>query len=405
MTPWLSVVGIGEDGLSGLSPAARALVDQAEVLVGGARHLAMLRDDPRERLQWPCPFDPLVAELEKRRGRRVCVLATGDPTCFGVAPLLGRHFAADEMQVVPAPSAFSLACARLGWNALDVDSVSLHGRPLGTLHPFVQPEARVLVLSRDGDTPAQVASLLRERGYPQSRITVFEHMGSAKEKSVTHTAESWTEPRSADLNTIALHCVAGDDAVTLPCTPGLPDDAYEHDGQLTKREARAMTLASLAPGPGQTLWDIGAGCGSVSIEWMRAARRTRAIAVERNATRCGFIRHNASALGTPSLEVIEAAASGALAGLPTPDAVFVGGGIVAPKVMDLCWTALPSGGRLVANAVSMESERVLTDWQQRTGGNLVRLSVARLSPVGRLHAWRPLMPVTHFAVTKHGALS
>lgn len=405
MTQWLSVVGIGDDGLSGLSPAARSLVDEAEVLVGGARHLAMLADDSRERLQWPCPFDPLVPELERRRGRRVCVLATGDPSWFGVAPLLGRHFAADEMRVVPAPSAFSLACARLGWNALDVDTVSLHGRPLETLHPFVQPGARVLILSRDGGTPAEVASLLRQRGYPGSRMTVFEHMGSAKEKSVTHAAESWPEQRSADLNTIAVQCVAGEDAVTLPCTAGLPDDAYEHDGQITKREVRALTLASLAPGPGQTLWDIGAGCGSVVVEWLRAARRTRAIAVEKNPSRCELIRTNASALGVPSVEVVEAAAPEALAGLATPDAVFVGGGIVEPEVMDRCWAALPRGGRLVANAVSVEAERVLADWQQKTGGTLVRLSVSRLSPVGRFHGWRPMMPVTHFAATKHGAAS
>jgi precorrin-6Y C5,15-methyltransferase (decarboxylating) len=398
-------VGIGDDGLAGLSPAARALVDEAEVLVGGARHLAMLADDRREHLQWPCPFDPLVPELEQRRGRRVCVLATGDPSFFGVAPLLGRHFEADEMRVVPAPSAFSLACARLGWSALDVDTVSLHGRPLETLHPFVQPGARVLILSRDGDTPARVASLLRERGYAGSRLTVFEHMGSGKEKRITHTAASWPAQRPADLNTIALQCVAGEEAVTLPCAAGLPDDAYEHDGQLTKREVRALTLASLAPGPGQTLWDIGAGCGSVAIEWLRVARRARAIAVEKTASRCELIRRNANALGVPSVEVIEAVAPAPLAGLATPDAVFVGGGIVAPGVMDGCWSALPAGGRLVANAVSVEAERVLADWQQKVDGTLVRLSVSRLSPVGRFHAWRPMMPVTHFAATKHGAAS
>lgn len=401
MSRWLSIVGIGDDGLDGLTAAARTLVDQAEVLVGGDRHLAMLPADGRERMSWPKPFDPTLATLKAYRGRPVCVLASGDPSCYGVGSLIAAQLGAEEMRIVPAPSAYSLACARLGWNLAEVETLSLHARPLELLHPFIQPQARLLVLSRDGDTPRQIAGLLCERDYGRSRVSVLEHMGGCEERVVSGAAASWDEKPSADLNTVAIECVADAGAALLPRVAGLPDDVFEHDGQLTKREVRAVTLAVLAPVAGQTLWDIGAGCGSVSIEWMRAARGARAIAIEENSERCRMIASNAQALGTPGLDIVSGRAPGSLRELPSPDAVFIGGGATREGLFDTCWAALDGGGRLVANGVTVEGEQALAEWRRKVGGSLVRLSIARAAPVGRFLGWRPSMPVTQFAATKH----
>jgi precorrin-6Y C5,15-methyltransferase (decarboxylating) len=398
--PWLSVVGIGEDGLAGLAPPARALVDAAEVLAGGARHLAMVPDDGRERLAWPTPLDGLIDEILRRRGRRVCVLATGDPLCYGVGAKLARRVPIGEMTIVPAPSAFSLACARLGWSLPDIDTLTLHGRPVETMHPFVLPGARLLLLGRDGGTPAEVAALLAARGYGASRITVLEHMGGAAERRIEGTAAEWRHPRGADLATIAVECVAGTDAPLFPRSPGLPDEAYRHDGQLTKRELRAVTLAALMPVPGQLLWDVGAGAGSVAIEWMRADPRCRAVAIERDPARRTLIAANAAALGAPRLDIVAGEAPAALAGLPAPDAVFIGGGLGAPGLAESCWRALRPGGRLVANAVTVEGEAALAALRGAVGGELARISIARGEPVGRRTGWRALMPVTQFAARK-----
>ena len=410
MTRWLSVVGLGEGGLADLTPAARALVDGAEVLIGGARHLAMVPDtmDPdarlpdggRERLTWPSPFDALTGEIEARRGRRVCVLATGDPLFYGVGAKLTRHFDIDEMTIVPAPSAFSLACARLGWSAPDTTLLTLHGRPLEVLHPAIHPGGRLLALSQGGKTPARVAALLCERGYGSSRITVLQRMGGPQERRIEGTAADWSADDVADLNTLAIACIADPGSALLPAVPGLPDTAFRHDGQLTKREVRAATLAALAPVPEQLLWDVGAGCGSVAIEWLRAARGARAVAVEHEASRISFITANAAALGTPGLEIVEGRAPEALAGLQAPDAVFVGGGVSADGMLGACWSALKSGGRLVANAVTLEGEQALMAWASAKGGALTRLAVSRAEPVGGMTAWRPLMPVTQLAAVK-----
>ena len=400
MSPWLSVVGIGEDGLEALSPAARALVDDAEVLIGGERHLAMLPDDGRERLAWPSPLAALVDEIAGRKGQRVCVLATGDPQCFGIGVTLAKRIPLPEMTIVPAPSAFSLACARLGWPLAEVETVTLHGRPLALLHPFVQPGARLLILSENATTPGAVAGLLRDRGYGGSRLTVLEHLGGVKERLYEATAETWSAKDVADLNTLAVECVAEPEAALLPRTPGLADDAFRHDGQLTKREVRAATLAALAPLPGQRLWDVGAGCGSVAIEWLRAAPRSMAIAIEQKAARRVLIADNAAALGTPQLEIVAGEAPDALAGLAVPDAVFIGGGAATAGIFEACWSALAPGGRLVANAVTLEGEGALARWQGEVGGTLTRLAVVRAEPVGEFLGWRPLMPVTQFATVK-----
>ncbi len=398
---WLSVVGIGEDGLAGLAPAARALIEHAEVLVGGARHLAMAPDDGRERLTWPRgALTDLIPQLEERSDRAVCVLATGDPMFYGIGVTLARFIAAEEMTVVPAPSAFALACARLGWPTAAVETLTLHGRPPALVQSFIQPGARLLILSDDEETPGIVAAILGKRGYGDSRLTVLEHMGGEQERAVTGLARDWAVSGIAPFNTLAVECVAAAGAALLPRVPGLPDDAYRSDGQLTKREVRAATLAALAPIPGQLLWDIGAGAGSIAIEWMRAHSRCEAVAVERDPDRVRTIADNATALGAPRLDVVAGEAPAALDGLAAPDAVFVGGGAATAGLIEACWRALPAGGRLVANAITVEGEAALYHWREETGGALVRIAVSRAEPVGGFMGWRALAPVTQLAAVK-----
>lgn len=397
--PWLSVVGIGEDGLAGLGPRARALVDGAEILVGGARHLAMVPEDGRPRLSWRRPLDGTVSELAERRGRKVCVLATGDPMFHGVGVVLVRRFGADEIEIVPAPSAFSLAAARLGWPLGGVEKLTLHGRPLETVIPFVAPGARLLILANGPETPGALAELLAARGYGDSELVVLEHMGGGEERVLRSTAARWGRRGARPFNTVAVRCAAGPGAVVLPRVPGLPDDAFAGDGNLTKREIRAVTLAALAPGVGELLWDVGAGCGSIAIEWMRTRADCRAVAVERNPDRAAAAARNAAALGVPGLEVVAGEAPAALAELPAPDAVFVGGGAAVPGLLDACRGALSRGGRLVANAVTLEGEAALLEFRARHGGDLRRVAVSRAAPVGAFSGWKPLTPVTQLAAT------
>ena len=402
MTRWLTIIGIGEDGLSGLSPAARALVDTAEILVGGARHLAMVPPGPAGRLAWQRPFGDSVAAIARARGRRVTVLASGDPMWYGVGAVLARHFPREEMTILPQPGAFSLAAARLGWALADCALVSLHGRPLDGLRLHLAPSRRVLVLSEDGTTPAAVARLLTELGWGPSILTVLTHLGGARERVASMAAEEWGADEVARLNTIALECRAAPDARPLSRLAGLPDDSFEHDGQLTKREIRAATLASLAPLWGETLWDVGAGCGSIAIEWLRAVGSGAAVAIERDPARAAMIARNAAALGVPQLNIVAGEAPQALDGLARPDGIFVGGGVAEPGLLQALWAALRPGGRLVANIVSIEGERVALDWQVRRGGALNRIAVSRAEPLGGHHAWRPLLTVTQLLSVKPG---
>jgi precorrin-6Y C5,15-methyltransferase (decarboxylating) len=398
--PWLSVIGIGEDGIAGLTPAARALIDTAEVLVGGARHLAMAPPGAAERIFWERPFARTVAAIAARRGRRVAVLASGDPLWYGVGVTLARCFCTEEMTILPQRSAFGLAAARLAWPLAECGTLSLHGRPLDGLRRHLAPNRRLLILSENGGTPRAVAALLCRLGWGASRMTVLAHLGGPHEKIVSADAAEWGEREAPDLNTIALACRAGPGARAWPCLPGLPDDAFAHDGQLTKSEVRAVTLAALAPLPGALLWDIGAGCGSVAIEWLRAGEGRSAIAVERRAERAALIAHNAAALGVPELRIIGAAAPAALADLSAPEAVFLGGGLGEPGLLEFLWAALRPGGRLVANAVTLEGEARLLAWQRQHGGALTRLAVSRAGPLGARHAWRPLLPVVQLAAAK-----
>ena len=399
---WLSIVGIGEDGLAGLAPAARVLIEGADVLVGGRRHLDMLPDnDGREHLTWPRPpLTDLIPELRRRNDKAVCVMATGDPMFYGVGVTLARFIPVDEMTIVPAPSAFGLACARLGWPTAETETLTLHGRPAALVQSYIQPGARLLILSNGADTPGEIAAILRERGYGDSRITVLEHMGGEKERIVTGAAKDWRANDIAPFNTVAVECVAGADAMLLPRVPGLPDEAFRHDGQLTKREVRAATLAALAPVPGRHLWDVGAGSGSVAIEWMRAHGNCAATAIERNPNRVRLIADNAAALGTPKLAIVTGEAPEALDGLAPPHAVFIGGGLATGGVVETCWQALPTGGRLVANAVTIEGEQALFRFRDQNGGALSRIAVSRAEPIGAFSGWRPLMPVTQLAAVK-----
>ena len=407
MKPWLTVVGMGDDGPDGLAPAARAVVEQARVVVGGQRHLHLVGhlDPPgpgeRESIPWPKPFGALTETLDRLRGRPVCVLATGDPTCYGVGSILAERFGCEAVRIIPAPSAFSLARARLGWAAQEVETLSLHGRPLALVQPFIQPGARLLVLSANASTPVEVARVLRERGYGRSRLTVLSHLGGGNERMHAGTADSYrSEGAVADLNTLAIECVADPGAPLAPRTPGLADELYEHDGQLTKHEVRAITLAALGPVPGQLLWDVGAGCGSIGIEWMRTHPECRAVAIEPDGRRLEMIAANSAALGVPGIDVVNGRAIAALEGLAAPDAVFVGGGITEPGLLDVCRAALGPGGRLVANVVSVEGEAILDQWQRAHGGSLTRIAVTRCEPLGRFRGWRPMAPVTQLVWTK-----
>ena len=399
MTAWLTLVGIGEDGYAGLGEAARAALGQARCIVGAARQLALLPADlPGAHELWPSPFslEPVLA----RRGTPVCVLASGDPLFYGVGASLARQLPATEMQVFSAPSSVALAAARLGWPLQEVAVLSLVARPLAALQALIHPGARLLLLSNDGDSPAAVAELLRQRGFGPSRLTVLEHLGGSSERRVEGLARDWALPRAADLNLLAVECVAAADARLLPLTPGLDDALYRHDGQLTKRDVRAITLARLAPQPGELLWDVGAGCGSIGIEWMRAHASCRAIAIEADVGRQAHIQHNRNALGVPGLQLVAGRAPEALASLAAPDAIFIGGGVTVPGVLEQCWASLKPGGRLVANAVTLQSEAALVTWRERVGGELTRIAVAQAQPLGGFDTWRSALPITLREVRK-----
>lgn len=395
--PWLDVIGIGEDGWDGLSAAARARIETAEVIVGGPRHHGLLPEFGGERLEWPSPFRDLAEELVRRRGRRVAVLVTGDPLWYSAGALFLRRFGPDEILFHPQVSAFQLAAVRMKWSLADVETLTVHGRPAEQAIPFFGHGQRLLILTQDAGTPAKIAELLCECGLGASRMTVLGAMGGPKESRIDGIASDWSG-EVPDFHLLAVEC-QGEPGASVPPRTGLPDDAFLHDGKMTKREIRALTLSALAPRRGQLLWDIGVGCGSVAVEWMRAARDMAAIGIDPSQGRLSMAAANSVRLGAPRLDLRTGRAPEALVGLPEPDAIFIGGGL-SEEVGEAALAALPRLGRLVANAVTLESEAVLNALYGRHGGTLIRVAVSRAQPVGRLHGWKPAMPVTQWSLTR-----
>jgi len=398
---WLSIVGIGEDGVKGLGENARNAISSASTVFGGRRHLELAAPlITGEARAWPTPFDATMRDVVALRGQKVCVLASGDPFFFGVGATLSRQIPAEEFIAYPAPAAFSLAASRLGWPLQEIETVSLHGRPLDLIRPLLHPGRRIIALTSDEKGPAELAALLTGTGFGPSRLTVLEALGGETERVRSAQAIEFALPNIDVLNVVAVEVEAEAGARILPRGFGLDDSLFEHDGQITKREIRALTLSALAPRRGELLWDIGAGSGSIGIEWMLADPSLRAIAIEANAERSARIARNAASFGVPALKLVEGQAPAALAGLPTPDAIFIGGGGSNPGVLDAAGDAMKPGGRLVANAVTLEMETVLLAAQARLGGELIRIEVSRAGPIGSMQGWKPAMPVVQWSWTK-----
>lgn len=401
MKDWLTILGIGEDGVDGLSAAARERIARAVLVAGGNRHLDLAGSlITGTRLAWPSPIADAFPAILAERGRPVVVLASGDPYCYGIGATLARLVAPEETVSLPAPSSFSLACARLGWALQDTATISFCGRPLAAILPLLQPGARILALSEDATTPGRLAGLLRDRKFSPSRLHLLEALGGKRERIRTATAEAGPPDDILPLNLVGIEVASLPGAPILPLAAGLPDDWFEHDGQITKREIRAMTLAALAPRRGERLWDIGCGSGSIAIEWMLRHPANHAIGIERSATRAARAARNALALGVPGLRVLTGSAPGALTGLPPPDAIFIGGGAQSEGLLQAAWSALKPGGRLVVNAVTIETEALLFQAVASFGGALTRVAIERLDGIGRMHAFRPAMTVTQWAAEK-----
>ncbi len=398
--PWLAILGLGEDGLDGLSPAARRLLDGAELVVGGKRHLALIGETQAEKLAWPSPLTDAFPAILARRGHPVVVLASGDPFSYGVGSLLARAVPPTEYVTLPAPSAFSMAAARVGWAVQDCALVTLHGRAFEKIVPHLQPGRRILVLSWDGTTPLRLAEHLTKNGMGRSKLIVLEAMGGARERVNSALAQDFAREDLDPLNTVAIEVVADADARVLPLASGIPDSFFENDGQITKREIRAATLSKLAPRHGELLWDVGAGTGSISIEWMLASPHNRAIAIEPRADRLDRVARNAALFGVPDLVPVQGFAPAALESLPTPNAIFLGGGGSDPDLVRLCMARLAPGGRLVVNAVTIQTQAEVIAAFEAHGGDLVQISVARAVPIGRFHGFRPAMPIVQWTWQK-----
>lgn len=400
---WLTILGIGDNGLDSLSSSARQLYENSKTIIAPARVLAALDEGDKVFVPWTMGISETIAFIKERRGEPTTILATGDPMHFGIGATLRKSFGENEMLVIPSPSGFSLAAAKLGWRLQDVAMISLHGRAVEGAVPHIQPDRQILALTSNAKTIYLAARILIDQNFGHSQMTVLEHVGGEGERITRMSALELvsSDIGFADFNMLAIECTADQKNQFLPCVPGLPDEAFNHDGQLTKREVRAATLAFLAPYPNAVLWDIGAGCGSIGIEWMRAAHNAKAHAVEQNSERCDLIMKNANNLGTPKIEIYCGDSSEQLVNLPTPDAIFIGGGLTSDGLFDACWNALPTGKKLVANAVTVQSEALLYQLFEKHGGELTRIQVSRAVPVGKFSGWKPSMPVTIWSVTKN----
>lgn len=405
MTAPVPVVGIGADGLAGLAPRSREVLEAATTIHGSPRQLELVSDLGRPLRPWPSPLvpalPPLVEEIARGGG---AILASGDPMFHGIGSTLARVVGPERFRFLPAPSCASLAAARLGW---PLAGLTVHSCVTGDPHVVLaaaRPGGHALVLARDSSTPVEIARVLVSAGLGSSILTILADLGAESEwrGADTATALSAVDPTWSDLCVVAVDYRAAEGARPIPGGPaaGLADQSYDSDGQLTKRVLRAVTVSALDPHPGAVLWDVGGGSGSIGIEWMRMAPGAGAVAIEKDAARAERIRTNARRLGVPALEVVVGPAPAALADLPRPDAVFVGGGVTAPGLLDTCWDALAPGGRLVAAAVTLESERVLVDWRAEHGGELTRLGVETADALGSFTGWRPARPVVHLERVK-----
>ncbi|MBB5917040.1 precorrin-6Y C5,15-methyltransferase (decarboxylating) [Nocardia transvalensis] len=398
----IAVVGIGADGWCGLGETGRAAILGAETVFGSARQLALLPEEVTARpVTWPSPLLPALPDLlAAHRDSKICVLASGDPMFYGIGVTLAKLVGAQALRVLPQPSSAALACARLGWGLADVAVVSIVGRPPETVLPELADGRRILVLVPDDSSPALLADLLARNGFGGSSLTVLEQLGGPAERIVTGTAAEWSEPPGDPLAVVAVDCAADPAAPRLTRLPGLPDTVFGGDGQLTKAEVRALALSALAPAPGELLWDVGGGSGTIAIEWCRTHPACRAVTFERSAPRRQQIADNAVALGVPGIDIRGELLADADAALPAPDAIFLGGGLTQPGVFETCWARLRPGGRLVADAVTMESESAVVGWAAAHGGALRRIQISRAEPLGGFTAWRPHLPVTQWSVTK-----
>lgn len=400
-SPWLTLVGLSEAGWAGLAEDARAAVLSAQLLVGGERHLNHVPNVPgQERLVWPSPIQAGVDAIVARAGSPVCILASGDPFWYGIGATLSRHLPPNAWRSLPGPSAFSLAAARMGWPLQDVFCLSVVARDVHRLRPSLAPGRRLLILSEDGSSPADIASLLVSCGFGASPVVVLEALGGDEEGRLQATALTWPKAPVHKLNTVAVECVASVAGAGLSRVAGRPEQTFAHDGQISKREIRAVILAHLAPKGGEHLWDIGAGSGAVCIEWLLADRVNRATAVEVRRERLENVTANGRAFGVGNLNCIAGRAPAVLEGLDRPHAVFIGGGISDPQLLSKCWQALLPGGRLVATVVTLEGEAALLQAQQHYGGHLIRSALERAEPLGGFTGWTPARTVTLWWATK-----
>ena len=393
--PWLTIIGFGEDGIDGLPPASLAALEDAEIVMAPPRHLSLLPAGPREQIEWPVPYADGIARLLELRGRKVVVLASGDPFWFGAGSTLGRHLEPGEWHALPAPSAFSVAAACIGWPLEQVACLGLHAAPLSRLRPHLAEGARAIVLLRDGEAVGQLARYLEDTGFAGSKLTVCEALGGPRERIITINVADAQKGTFTHPVCVAIE-VSGD-GTPLPLASGRDDTFFDHDGQITKRPVRALTLSALAPCPGEHLWDIGGGSGSIAIEWLLAHPSLRATSIEADPERAVRIKENATRLGVDRLQIVEGRAPEALEGLDAPDVVFVGGGL-SEALLDTLM-ALRAGTRVVANAVTLEAETLLAEAHETHGGTLLRIDLAEAAPLGRKRGWRASYPIVQWSVT------
>ncbi|MCY4543452.1 MAG: precorrin-6y C5,15-methyltransferase (decarboxylating) subunit CbiE [Rhodobacteraceae bacterium] len=399
----IDVIGVGESGRASLSTPALEALSRAEVIIGGKRHHKLAGHCAAQRVLWPSPFSKMIGELAEHGGRRVAVIVTGDPLWYSAGALIARQWPRELVRFHPQISAFQLACCRMKWSLADVETLTVHGRPAEEILPWLSPGSRLVVLTANADSPAEISRLLVEHGYSGSRLTVLGALGGKHETRMAGIAGRWSEvqanSRVPDFHTLCIECEADADRDVLPRGPGLPDDAFATDGNYTKGEVRAITVCALRPGRGKLLWDIGCGHGTVAIEWMRAGRDARAVGIERNAKRAEMARRNAKRLGAPRLDIRIAEASEVVATLPPPDSIFIGGGLTR-RLAEQCLSRLGGHGRIVANAVTLESQQTLSSLHMVHGGELVNIAISHCMPIGSHRGWKPQRPVVQWRLSQ-----